>query len=172
MRSQTSVGTITSIRTCEVTCVVVADDVPTTGSHAGDDGVAGGSACDEFLFEPPLVDCVGDDRQATNPSQAAFAGGALVRRQLAVRIKARDLQRQALLREVLLHRGQLVHHAVIDELRVRQIDDHVFALHQSEILDLAAERNPIAEHGRLVGHDLAGFVVHVGHVEIGLERAS
>ena len=90
--------------------------------------------------------------------------------ELAVRSQADDVERQSGLLEIERQGMELLHDARINQFGASEIDDHIVVLHEAELLDLAAERDPVAEHRRATGIDLHRLVVDLRHLEEGLEK--
>ena len=67
---------------------------------------------------------------------------------------------------------ELVHHAVVDQLRIREVDDNIVLLAQADVLDGAAEGYPIGEDRRFVGRDHVGVLCLLGDHQIGLQNGS
>ena len=59
---------------------------------------------------------------------------------------------------------------MINQFRVRHIDNDVIALHEPNVFDLSFERNPIAEHRRFARMDLYRIGTDLFYIQIGLKE--
>lgn len=119
-----------------------------------------------------FLDILGIDqeRDATRAEGPLPPCRVCVTRELDMAFEADDLQREPFGFEVFFEVPQFLHRAVIDELRIGKVDDHVAALDAAELIDFALERNPVAEHGRLRRADNRRVFVGVLDLEIRLEE--
>ena len=79
-----------------------------------------------------------------------------VLRHRLVRVQTPNLQRQSFADEVTLQRVQLLHHAVVDDMGLGEIDDDMVPQPDTVVHDLAPQGNPVAEDGGILGANHTG----------------